>query len=483
MWAYDDDLGRGRRARDLPRSSAGPSRSAAYYYDDACERPTYSSSRYQQPDSQSQPSSSHRSHRRKSVPAADLGEPTKSSSSRHANVIASDDGSDFYRRTTRDPYAYLERTSRHDVEAKTGDRSRKFREKRGTYETDESQNLRRAKSHSPRRAARDVEASRNPSPPTTKSAWGDEAADAYGRTTSSKKSSSSRMPQQYYDTDPYATDYANYRDRNAGGYDYTSAGMPRPPMGAAPSVAPPEEKSSKHSRRSKNHHSSAEDDYAAATAAGYDPRGAAAAYAVDEKPSRHRSHHSSKPRDDPVDPYAAQSRRGRHRGVPPTSGGLEDYDDPYASRSAPPPRAKQRQSVPPRTRSRYDGLGEGAEVPAGDYGEDPHYNPAPSRRRAASVNHGGGYYGDRYGSDPGKGRRERPQQYYDDDRYDARGSPGAGGSPNGAPPGRSSSKKEKGKQWQKQAGKLFMTHAVPVIKKEAVPFLTKAAQAYFEQKR
>ena len=34
-----------------------------------------------------------------------------------------------------------------------------------------------------------------------------------------------------------------------------------------------------------------------------------------------------------------------------------------------------------------------------------------------------------------------------------------------------------------QAGKLFMTHAVPVIKKEAVPFLTKAAQAYFEQQK
>lgn len=483
MWAYDDDLGRGRRTRDLPRSSAGPSRSTAYYYDDTYDRPTYSSSRYQQLDSQPQPSSSHRSHRRESVTEADLGEPTKSSSSRHANVIASDDGSDFYRRTTRDAYAYPERTSRHDIEAKTGDRSRKFREKRGSYEMDESQNLRRAKSHSPRRAAREVEASRNPSPPTAKSAWGEEAADAYGRTTSSKKSSS-KAPQQHYDTDPYATDYAKYRDRNAGGYDYTSAGMPRPPMGAASSAAPPEEKPSKHSRRSKHHHSSAEDDFAAATAPDYDLRGAAAAYAVDEKPSRHRSHHSSKPRDDPVDPFATQSRRGRHRGVPPTAGGPEDYYDSYTSRSAPPPRAKQRQSMPPRTRSRYDGLGEGAEGAGVDYGEDSYYNPASSRRRAASVNHGAGYYGDRHGSDPGKGRRERPQQYYDDDdRYDARGSRGAGGSPSGGPPGRSSSRKEKGKQWQKQAGKLFMTHAVPVIKKEAVPFLTKAAQAYFEQKR
>lgn len=46
-----------------------------------------------------------------------------------------------------------------------------------------------------------------------------------------------------------------------------------------------------------------------------------------------------------------------------------------------------------------------------------------------------------------------------------------------------STSKNKQKKWGKQAGKLFMTHAVPVIKQEAVPFLTKAAQAYMEQKK
>lgn len=462
MWAYDDDGGRGRRTRDLPRSSAGPSsRSAAnYYYDDAYDRPAYSSSRYQ--DSQPQRSSHHDRHRRKSVPVADLGEPSKSASSRHANVIASDDGSEFYRRATRDPYAYPERSSRHDSEQKTSDRDRKFREKRGSWEEDEMKNHRRAKSYSPKRAAREAE----------------EEADPYGRTTSSKKSS--RTPQQYYEQDPYSTDYAaKTRGRDAGGYDYTSAGMPAPPMGG---TAAEEEKPSKHSRR--KHHSSSnpyEDDNAA-TAAGYGAAGAAGAYAAaEEKPSRHRSHHSSKAaRGDPVDPYATSSSRGRHRGV-----AAEDYEDPYGSRSAPPPSRKHRQSMPPRTRSRYGEEDPYGGAAGGDYdgANDPYYSTAPPRRRAASVNHGGaGYHGDRYASD-----RERPrggQSYYDDDyRYGGRGSPGSGGSPSGAAGGGPSSKKQKGKQWQKQAGKLFMTHAVPVIKKEAVPFLTKAAQAYFEQKR
>lgn len=458
MWAYDDDLGRGRRTREPPRTSTRPSRSAAYYYDDAYDRPAYSSSRYQQ----SEPVSSHDRHRRKSGPSANPGDELKSS--RHANVIASDDGSDFYRRATRDPYAYPERASRHDVEQKTSDRSKKFRQKRGTWEADESQNLRRAKSHSPRRAAREVETSRNPSPPTaTKSAWGDEV-DPYGRTSNKK----SRAAPQYNDPEPYATDYGKSWGRDAGGYDYTSAGMPRPPMGTA---APAEDKPSKHSRRSgrEKHHTSnpyEDDPYAAA---GYD-RGATSTFADDEKPSR-RSHHSSKAAREEVDPYSSQSR-GRHRSVP---FGAEDYEDPYA-RSAPPPRAQHRQSMPPRTRSRY---GEDPGPDGGDY-EDPYYSSA-SRRRAASVNHGA-YYGsaDRYARDP---RERRNPQYYDDDRYGRSSSGGSGGSPADAAGGSSSSKKQKGKQWQKQAGKLFMTHAVPVIKKEAVPFLTKAAQAYFDQKR
>lgn len=462
MWAYDDD-GRGRRTRDLPRSSAGPSRPAAYYYDDAYDRPTYSSSRHHQPDPQPQPSSYDR-HRRKSVAAADLGDPK---SSRRANVIASDDGSDFYRRSTRDPYAYPERTSRHDVEQKTSNRSKKFREKRGTWEADESQNLRRAKSHSPKRAAREVEALRNPSPPTATSAWPDDT-DPYGRTSSKK----SRAAQKSYDADPYGAGYEKPR-----AYDYTSAGMPRPPMGAAPSIAPVDEKHSKHSRKSgreKAYHTSSpyDDEYAAA---GYD-RGAAGAYAVDEKPSR-RSHHSNKARDD-VDPYATQPR-GRPRGAPSVAGAADDYDDPYG-RSSHPPRAKHRQSMPPRTRSRYGDTG--ADDGSGGGHEDPYYNAAPPRR-AASVNHGA-YYGagDRYASDPG---RERRGQYYEDDRYGRSSSGGSPGAPGAAAAGGGglSTNKKKGKQWQKQAGKLFMTHAVPVIKKEAVPFLTKAAQAYFEQKR
>lgn len=67
----------------------------------------------------------------------------------------------------------------------------------------------------------------------------------------------------------------------------------------------------------------------------------------------------------------------------------------------------------------------------------------------------------------------RRSQYHDD----AYGRSGGTGSGDG------SRKDKKGKKWPKQAGQLFMTHAVPVIKKEAVPFLTKAAQAYIEQQR
>lgn len=75
-------------------------------------------------------------------------------------------------------------------------------------------------------------------------------------------------------------------------------------------------------------------------------------------------------------------------------------------------------------------------------------------------------------------------------RGDDRPSPGGaartsvGGGGGGAAAGASkSSNANKQKKWGKQAGKLFMTHAVPVIKQEAVPFLTKAAQAYMEGKK
>lgn len=63
------------------------------------------------------------------------------------------------------------------------------------------------------------------------------------------------------------------------------------------------------------------------------------------------------------------------------------------------------------------------------------------------------------------------------------GGGGGSGAAAGAAGASKSSNANKQKKWGKQAGKLFMTHAVPVIKQEAVPFLTKAAQAYMEGKK
>lgn len=463
MWAYED--GRGRRTSDLPRSSATSSRPVYYYDDDGgYGRPAYTSGRYAQQDPIPQTSS-----RRKSIPVNSA----DTRPSRRANVVASDDGSDYgYGRNSRTVYGsslYPERLSRHDVERKTSTRDKNFRDKRSTWAEDEARNMKRAKSYSPQRATRDMEAQlpRKQSPPAKSSIWPE---DDYTR-----KSGKKGTAQQYYEEHPLA-DYGKTRDRGAA-YDYPSAGVSRQPMTdrspykiSAPSV---DETPSRHSRgREKVYHDSGYDDYPKTTK-GYD-RGFAA-----EKSSS-RSHRHSKAREDQgaweSDPYSDQPQaphRGRYRPdatatAATTPGGIGDYSDPYDRAT---PTARQRQSLPPRARSRY------AEDDTAAY-EDPY---GPPRRRANSVSQGARGR-DRYGDpDVATGTRNRKDPYYYDDQY-ARGSPG--GSP-GPDPGvaSGSSSKKKGKKWPQQAGKLFMTHAVPVIRKEAVPFLTKAAQAYFEQRR
>ncbi|KUI53161.1 hypothetical protein VP1G_00815 [Cytospora mali] len=453
MWAYDD--GRGRRARDVPSS-----RQAPYYYDDAYDQAAPRSSRaaYEDPLSQAQPPSRDR-HRRKSI-HADPDEPR--SSRRHVpagvSVVASDDDPEYrHGRSSRDVYgsSHPERSSRHDAEAKTSDRNRHFRDKRGSWENGEAENLRRAKSYSPRRAAREAEAepTRGVSPHASKSGWPeDDYAQGSGHHRSSKKS---KAPKQYYEDDPRAGNTAEQPphgrtwDRASPGYDYppSAADMPRPPMGDQPpyksalkSQPAPEEKPSKHSRRrEKDYYGSGYDD-APTNGAGYD-RGAYSG--VDEPPRR--SHRSKRHEDKPGrgdDAYQPQSQRGRHRSQPPQ----DDYEeaDPYERVQH---RPRHRQSMPPQARSRY---------PDDAYGDN--YGQAKPPRRASSMNHG----------DP------RRKQYYED----AYGRSGGSGSGSGG-----SGKDKKGRKWQKQAGQLFMTHAVPVIKKEAVPFLTKAAQAYIEQQR
>lgn len=387
------------------------------------------------------------------------------------------------------------------MEQKTGDKDRRFREKRGTYETDEAENLRRAKSYSPRRAAREAEAPRRVSPQAPKSTWPEDEyaaqAGAGGHHRSSKKGS--KAP-QYYEDDPYASYYASQSqaprgskkggDRgNVGGYDYATTSaeeMPRPPMGehapykssplnnASYAEVPDEKPSSKHHRkRDKDYYGSGYDDYGAAPKAagtsydrgGYGAAAAATAAptAADDAPPPRRSRHS-KHHDDrgagadndygyPPQPQA----RGRHRPQP-----AGDYGDSDPYDRAPPPtsRPRHRQSMPPQSRSQY---------PEDPY-DDPYGQSAAPRRRATSVNYGNQ---DRYGGGGGR------DQYYDDGYGGGRG----GGSPSGSSGSKKNGNNKKGKAYAQQAGKLFMTHAVPVIKKEAVPFLTKAAQAYFEQQK
>lgn len=512
MWAYDD--GRGRRARDIPSSRP------ANYYDDAYERAPPRSSRHAYPDPLPK-HSSHDRHRRKSA-LVDPEEPRpRRNTHGGVNVVASDDGSAYPYGGgggggdgSRDIYgsSYPGRKSRHDVEYKNDDSNRRFREKRGTWETDEAEKLRRAKSYSPKRAAREAEAPRRVSPQAPKSTWPEDeyaaaAQDGLGSSkhhhrSSNKKGSKHGGASQYYDEDPYASYYASQapppprgkKDRDRGGnaaYDNyatpSAKDMPPPPMGEhAPYKSSPlgsypeaaDEKPSKHHRkRDKDYYGTGYEDYTAPKAGtSYDRGGGYGAAAAEETPapprrSRHSKHHDDRAAAGMagMDEYGyppqpqPQAPRGRHR----AAGDYGDTD-PYESR-APPPRPRHRQSMPPQPRSQY---------PDDPY-DDPYGQAAP-RRRATSVNygrHGGG--GDRYG---GGGR----DPYYDDGYGRGGGSPsgssGAGAAGAGAAAGGKKGNK-KSKAYAQQAGKLFMTHAVPVIKKEAVPFLTKAAQAYFEQQK
>lgn len=431
MYAYD--TAPSRRSRDVPPSSSSRYRDTGLY---DYAQPARSSKRYQDPEP-SAPAAYDR-HRRKSVPVnVDEGRP-----SRRANVVASDDG-----RGSWDVYgsAYPERSSRHDAETKTSDRNRKFREQRRGYETEEAENLKRAKSYSPRRAAREADLPRNASPQApSKSAWANNdayAADPY------RSSTKKGRGQQYYGEDPYAG-RGSSRDQGMGGKDYlygsSPAGMPRPPAGdytsykSSPlsSAGGSDEKVHKHSReprtREKPSHSAAYPDYDPYEA----PRRTRSARVPNEKPGYDEYG------------YAAPSR-SRDRPVP-----SRDYDDPYDRAS----RSRQRQSVPPQARSRYPDMDD-------DYAAPP--------RRAASMNQGRYADYDLPGKQPAY-RDERPVPSARTNVNASAAAPGAAGS---------ASKNGKQKKWGKQAGKLFMTHAVPVIKQEAVPFLTKAAQAYMEQKR
>ena len=473
-----------------------PSSRPANYYDDAYERAPPRSSRHAHPEPQPK-HSSHDRHRRKSALADPEGPRPRRNTHGGVNVVASDDGSGYPYggNSSRDAYgsSYPGKKSRHDVEHKTSDRDRHFREKLGTWESDEAENLRRAKSYSPRRAAREAEAPRRVSPQAPKSTWPDDdddyAAQAGPGPGSHRRSSKkkSKGPQDYED-DPYASYYASQPppsqaprtskgDRVKTGYDYAPSAeeMPRPPMGEhAPYKSSPlnshaeeDEKPSKHHRkRGKDYYGAGYDDHATARAGtGYDQGAYAAAAApapADDAPPRrprHSKHHDDRAgADDYGYPPQAQNR-GRHR-PPPAAGDYGDTD-PY-DRAPPPARPRHRQSMPPQPRSQY---------PEDPY-EDPYGQAAAPRRRATSVNYG---KQDRYGG--GGGGDPRGGQYYDD------GYGGGGGGGGGSRKQPNGGNNKKGKAYAQQAGKLFMTHAVPVIKKEAVPFLTKAAQAYFEQQK
>lgn len=481
---YDD---RRRGGRDIPPSSS------SRYYDSLYAQPSRSVPRHAPVPEAAEPDHHHRRHRRKSVGDEALGGRPSHRKSK-ATVVPSDDGVGY-----GGAAAYPEApTSRHDVEAKTGDGHKRFRDKRGGYETDEAQHM-RSKSYSPRGAEREVDQHRHASPQVPpKSAWADDAQHApendlhRSATTGSKKS---RHTPQYYDEDAaLRSRHSKSRDYGAAGHDYTTAtGMPRPPMGDySPYAASPHSSSrgsdekvgKKHHRetpyhgtgygqpeadpaeppRHSRHHRPAEDRAAAAAAYHDDRHAAQPPPARGEPRGRHRQ---APPPESLDDPYAAAAAappkphppRARHQRAPPPA---DNPYDPYDR--APPPRARQRQSMPPQGRSRY---ADGYESDAyGAGGPPPH-------RRAKSVNH-----------------REPRHAGGGDER-----APRGGGSPAldpAATAGMTSSQKkaahkaakaEKGKKIGKQAGKMFMTHAFPVIKQEAVPFLTKAAQAYFEQQK
>lgn len=449
MWAYDSPPS--RRPRDMP-----PSSSRRYYGN------FYDGQPYDAPPQASSSSGSHDRSRRGSVPVyidQQDKSPTHSSSSRRANVIASDDGWDraAYMRGGNAPPLYGRvGASRHDVEARTSEQDRRFRDKRGTYDTGEAENLRRAKSHSPRRAAKDDD-------------YMASAATRRGR------------GQQYYDHRDPIHDYGKSRAATMpknGGYEYGSSpprittGFAPPYAGQQPRAASPkgidERVGGKYTQRGR------ENPYHGGGYDLYPERGAPQR----DRDRRSRHMDNERPGWDDAD-YVPRSSRGVGRGgrAPPQPP-VDDYGaDPYG-RGGGRPAPRYRQSVPPHARSRYDGGGIGLD-------DDP-YAPPP-RRRATSVSQGrayGGGDGGRYSER--EGPRERRYRS-DDDEYEAPRSRGAGGgggyTSDAAPAAGPTRKREKSKSVGKQAGKLFMTHAFPMIKQEAVPLLTKAAQAYFEQRK
>lgn len=475
MYAYDS-----RRPRDVPPSSSNRYRDTGLYDDYAQPARSSRPSRYQDPEPRAAPPS-HDRHRRKSVSAPQGQDDLRPH--RRANVVASDDG-----RSPRDAYgsAYPERTSRHDVEAKTSERNRQFREQRRGYETEEADKLRRAKSHSPRRAARE-EMPRKSSPQiNSKSTWADDAygADPYQRSSAKP----ARGGQQYYGEDAYGGGRGKARDTGKdyyGGGASSSAAMPRPPAGDyAPYKSSPLSSagSADNNPLPKHHHSSSARDPPPRAAAAkptpsygtpypdYSNEAAAAASPPRRSRSTRVPDHTSKPTKSAggggaYDDYGSGGGGGayaQHRGrdrPPPTRSAADYDDDPY---ERPPPRARQRQSMPPPSaRGRGYNAPEYDDQPTGSYG-------AAGPRRAASVNHHG-----RGAYDEGPGGRYAAEERAGRGRVNTAGA--------GAKPA-TSAQKQKQKQWGKQAGSLFMKHAVPVIKQEAVPFLTKAAQAYMQGK-
>lgn len=465
MYAYD--AGPSRRSRDVPPISSHRYRDTGLY--DYAPPVRSRSSRH--PDPEPAAPAPHDRHRRKSFShgPGDEGRP-----SRRAAVVASDDG-----RGSRDAYGsyYPERTSRHDIEAKNSDGSREFRRRRERYEADEAEKLRRAKSYSPRRAAQHEDgAPRKHSPQgPPKSNWaGDDGG--YGSDSYRSSAKPARAPQQYYGDDAYAGRGGKPRESAMDGKDYgygpgagsSSGPLPRPPAGdyIATGGGQPDEKSPKSSRESKARdtkppvYDNPYPDYDA-----YEPprRHHRSSRVPEDKPSKGHAFNDDygyPPAPPPPAPAPAPAR-GRDRPPPPpmardyNSNNRDDMDDPY---DRPPPRSRQRQSVPPpHARSRYP-----------DY--DDHYD-APPPRRAASAHH---RQNSRHSPDDGPGR----QAGYPEDRP-------SGGRPRSHTAGggaAQNSHREKQKKWGKQAGKLFMTHAVPVIKQEAVPLLTKAAKAYMDNK-
>ncbi|PSR78136.1 hypothetical protein BD289DRAFT_444344 [Coniella lustricola] len=487
MWAYDTPSSR------RPRDSMPPSSSRRYYNSLYDTQPapydpvTTSSAAAAAPSGEAGLYDRSSSSRRRSVPVyidqqQQQNDPSRHHSSssssarhRHANVVASDDGWDRagYAATMRGASAHAPYTragsSRHDVEARTNERDRYFRDKRGNYDTGEADNLmRRAKSHSPdRRRAPARDASPGAVPRTR---WQDDEDYLAGRGRGgAAAAAATAAAQRNYGQDPVADYTARSRGAGgvAGGYEYggSLAGVAAG-YGAAAAAAAPEgidERSGKHARgREKPYYG------------GYD------VYPEREAPRRERERRGRRADEEAGHvPRSSARHAGRSRAAapppPPPAAAADDYGDDYDAYGRPQPR--YRQSVPPQFRSRYDD----------DMGAQQDPYDAPPRRRATSVSHGGGHGGrkaEREAPVPRSGRyRGEEDDYAPPSR--TRGGGGGGYTSDGYGGAGTSSarKRERGKSVGKQAGKLFMTHAFPVIKQEAVPLLTKAAQAYFEQRK